>query len=59
MGWLEEKRKVRKKKKKERKRGGGGKGECSGKMGKNAVLHCFGALTVAQLKDDIKCGLEV
>lgn len=47
------------KKKKREKKGEGGKGECSGKMGKNAVLHCFGALTVAQLKDDIKCGLEV
>ena len=55
MGSLEEKRKV---KKIERRRGGGGL-ECSGKMGKNTVLHCFGALTAAQLKDNIKCSLEV
>lgn len=55
VGSLEEKRKV---KKIEKKRGGGGL-ECSGKMGKNTVLHCFGALTAAQLKDDIKCSLEV
>ena len=45
-------------KNREKKRGGGGL-ECSGKMGKNTVLHCFGALTAAQLKDDIKCSLEV
>ena len=47
------------KKKIERKKKGGGGVECLGKMGKNTVLHCFGALTAAQLKDDIKCSLEV